>query len=73
MMGSIRSQRTSLVTLFKLRCAVTRVKMHVDDILDGSGVIVVPDDDPKVVYSGWGEEAAISAVFKPLQSPLRLT
>ena len=73
MMASIRSQRTSLVPLFKLRGAVTRVKMQVDDILDGSGVIVVPDDDPKVVYSGWGEEAAVSAVFKPLQSPLRLT
>ena len=72
-MASIRSERTSLVPLFKLRGAVTRVKMQVDDILDGSGVIVVPDDDPKVVYSGWGEEAAVSAVFKPLQSPLRLT
>ena len=73
MMALIRSQRTSLVPLFKLRGVVTRVKMQVDDILDGSGVIVVLDDDPKVVYSGWSEEAAVSAVFKPLQSLLRLT
>ena len=62
------SQRTPLVPLFKLRDAVTRVKMQVDDTLDSCGAVVIPDDDPEAGYSGWGEEA-VSAVFKPLQSP----
>ena len=42
--------------------------MQVDDTLDSSGAVVIPDDDPEAGYSGWGEEA-VSAVFKPLQSP----
>ena len=42
--------------------------MQVDDTLDSSGAVVVPVDDPEAGYSGWGEEA-VSAVFKPLQSP----
>ena len=67
MFASMRSQRTSLVPLFKLRDAVTRVKMQVDDTLDSSGAVVIPDDDPEAGYSSWGEEA-VSAAFKPLQS-----
>ena len=51
--------------MFKLRDAVTRVKMQVDDTLDSSGAVVIPDDDPEAGYSGWGEEA-VSRVFKPL-------
>ena len=39
-----------------------------DDTLDGSGTVVLSDDDPEVVHPGWGEEA-VPAVFKPLQSP----
>ena len=68
MFASMRSQRTSLVPLFKLWNMVTRVKMQVDDTLDSSGAVVVPDDNPEAGFSGWGEEA-VSAVFKPLQSP----
>ena len=44
MFASMRSQRTSLVPLYKLADAVTRVKMQVDDTLDSSGAIVIPDD-----------------------------
>ena len=66
--ASMKSQRTSLVPLFKLGDVVTRVEMQVDDTLDSSGAVVVPDDCPEAGYSGWGEEA-VSAVFKPLQSP----
>ena len=54
--------------LFKLRDPVIRVKMQVDDTLVSSGAVVILDDDPEAGYSGWGEEA-VSAVFKPLQSP----
>ena len=52
MFTSIRSQGTSLVPLFKLRDMVTRVKMQMDDTLDGSGAVVILDDDPEMVYSG---------------------
>ena len=44
MFASMRSQRTSLVPLFKLRDTVTRVKMQVDDILDSCGTFVILDD-----------------------------
>ena len=64
----LRSQRTSLISLYKLRDVVTRVKIKVDDTLDSSEAVFVLDDDPEAGYSGWGEEA-VSAVFKPLQSP----
>ena len=40
MFALMRSQRTS-VPLFKLGDAVTKVKMQVDDTLDGSGAVVV--------------------------------
>ena len=52
MFASMRSQRTSFVPLFKLRDAVTWVKMQMDDTLDGSGAVVILDDDPEMVYSG---------------------
>ena len=62
------SQRTPLVPLFKLRDAVTRVKMQVDDTLDSSGAVIIPDDCPEAGYSIWVEKA-LSAVYKPLKSP----
>ena len=52
MFASMRSQRTSFVPLFILRDAVTWVKMQMDDTLDGSGAVVILDDDPEMVYSG---------------------
>ena len=52
MFASIMSQKTSLVPLFKLGDMVTRVKMQVDDTLDSSGAVVIPDDDPEAGYSG---------------------
>ena len=67
----LRSQRTSLISLYKLRDVVTRVKIKVDDTLDSSEAFFVLDDDPEAGYSGWGEEA-VSAVFKPLQSPTQI-
>ena len=57
MFASMRSQRTSLVPLFKLGDAVTRVKMQVDDTLDRCGAVVIPDNDPEAGYSSCGEEA----------------
>ena len=67
----LRSQRTSLISLYKLRDVVTRVKIKVDDTLDSSEAVFVLDDDPEAGYSSWGEEA-VSAVFKPLQSPTQI-
>ena len=64
--ASMWSQRTSLVPLFKLGDTVTRVKMQVDDTLDSSGAVVVPDDSPETGYSSWGEEV-VSAVSKLLR------
>ena len=68
MFTSLRSQRTSLVPLFKLGDEVTRVKMQMDDTLDSCGAVVILDDNPDAGYSSWRQEA-VSAVFKPLQSP----
>ena len=64
----MRSQRTSLVPVFKLEDRVNRVKMQVDDTFDSSGPVVVLDDDPEAGYSGWIEEA-VPAVLKQLWSP----
>ena len=64
----MRSQRTSLVPLFRLGDVVTKVKMQVDDTLDGSGAVVIPDDNPEEVHPGYGEEA-VFAMIKLLQSP----
>ena len=44
MLVAMRSQRTSLIPLFKLGDVVTRVKMQVDDTLDSCGAVVIPDD-----------------------------
>ena len=46
MFASMRSQRTSLVPLFKLGHVVIEVKMGVDDTLDSCGAVVIPDDCP---------------------------
>ena len=46
----MRSKRTSLVPLFKLRDLVTKVKLQVDDTLDISGAAVILDGDPEVAY-----------------------
>ena len=66
----MRSQRTSLVPLFKLGELVTKVKLQVDDTLDISWAVVVPD--PEAGYPGWGEED-VPAVFKPLLAPPQVT
>ena len=47
--------------------ATYNFKMQVEDTLDSSGAVVIPDDNPEAGFSGLGEEA-VSVVFKPLQS-----
>ena len=64
----IRSQRTSLVPLFKLTDFVTKVKQHVDETFDISGAVVVPDGEPEAGFPGWREEDVL-VVFKPLVVP----
>ena len=46
----LRSQRTSLISLYKLRDVVTRVKIKVDDTLDSSEAVFVLDNDPEAGY-----------------------
>ena len=46
--------------------------MQVDDTLDSSGTVVIPDGDPEAGCFGWGEEA-VPAVFKPLQTTPQVT
>ena len=43
----MKSQRTSLVPLFKLTDLVTRIKQCVDKTLEISRAAVVPDDNPE--------------------------
>ena len=43
MFASMKSQRTSLVPLFRLTDLVTQVKQCVDETLDISGAVVIPE------------------------------
>ena len=52
----MRSQRTSLVPLFKLTNFVARVKQCVDETLEISGADVVQDDNPEAGFTDRGEE-----------------
>ena len=62
----MRSQRFSLAPLFKLRDAITRVKIQADVTLDSSGAVAAPDV-PEAGCSAWGQEV-VRAMFESLQS-----
>ena len=47
MFGSLKSQTTSLVPLFKLLDKVVQVKQMVDDMLDMCEAVVAPEDHPE--------------------------
>ena len=68
MFASMKSQRTSLVPLFRLTDSVTQVKQRVDETLDISGAVVVPESNPEAGYTGSGEED-VPIIFKPLLAP----
>ena len=64
----MKSQRTSLVPFFRLTDHITQVKQQVDETLDISGAVVVPEGHPEVgVNPGWGEDD-VPAIFRPLLS-----
>merc|ERR1712089_34563 len=65
MFASMKSQRTSLVLIFRLTDQVTQVKQHVDETLDICGAVVIPEGDPELSHTGWGEED-VPAIFRPL-------
>merc|ERR1711867_179054 len=68
MFGSMKSQRTSLVPLFRLTDHITQVKQQVDETLDISGAVVVPEGHPEAgVNPGWGEDD-VPAIFRTLLS-----
>ena len=52
MFTSMRSQRTSLVPLFKFTDFVAKVKHQVDETLDISGAVVIPNENPKAGFTG---------------------
>ena len=65
---SLKSQRTSLVPLFRLLDKVVQVKQMVDDTLDMSGAVVTPEGHPEAGPNpGWGEDD-VPAIFRPLLS-----
>ena len=74
MFASMKSQRMSLVPLFRQLDKVAQVKQCVDETLDISGTAVVPEGNPEAGYTGW-EEENVPAIVKPLltlpQVPLR--
>ena len=72
MFASIWSQRTALVPLFKLTDFVAKVKQQVDETLDNSGAVVVPNGDPEAGFPSSGEKD-VPAVFKPLVVPPQVT
>ena len=39
-----------------------------DETLEISGAVVIPDDNPEAGFTGWGEED-VPSVFKPLLVP----
>ena len=63
MFASKKSQRTSLVPLFRLTDSVAQVKLSVDETLDIGGAVVVPESNPEVGYTGWGQED-VPTIFK---------
>ena len=65
MFAWMKSQRASLVPLFRLTDQVTQVKQHVDETLDICGAVVVPEGDPESGHTGWGEED-VPTIFRPL-------
>ena len=68
MFSSLKSQRTSLVPLYRLLDKVVQVKQTVDDTLDMSGAVVTPEGHPEAGPNpGWGEED-IPTIFRPLFS-----
>ena len=68
MQASIRSQRTSLVPLFKLADKVTEVRMEVLDIIEACKVTVFGEDDAKAKFIDCGL-GGVSAMLPSLQSP----
>ena len=68
MFTSMRSQRTSLVPLFKLTDFVAKVKQCMDETLVISGAAFLLDDNPEDGFIGRGEED-VPLVLKPLMVP----
>ena len=69
MFGSLKSQRTSLVPLFKLLDKVAQVKQTVDDTVDMIKAVVAPERHKEFGPNpGWGEDD-VPAIFRPLLAP----
>ena len=64
----MKSQRISLVLLFRLTDHIAQVKQQVNKTVDISGAVVVPEGHPEaVVNPSWGEDD-VPAIFRPLLS-----
>merc|ERR1712240_677876 len=61
MFGSLKSQRTSLVSLFKLLDRLVEVKQQVDDTLNMSKAVVAPVGHSDVAPNpSWGEDNVLA-------------
>ena len=67
MFQSLKSQRTSLVSILKLTDEVTAIKQRVDEALDMSGAVAASQEHPESRTLGLGEED-VPVIFKPLLS-----
>ena len=67
MFVSMKSQRTSLVPLYRLSDQVAQVKQHVDETLDICRAVVFLEGNPEAGHTGWGGED-VPAIFRPLLS-----
>ena len=67
MFQSLKSQRTSLVSILKLTDEVTAIKQRVDEALDMSGAVAAFQEHPESRALGLGEED-VPVIFKPLLS-----
>ena len=62
-----KTQRASLVPLLTIPDKPLQAKLAVHNILEECGAEVIDSNDPRAVYSGWGNKI-FPLVFKPLNS-----
>merc|ERR1712114_144389 len=67
MQASARSHRTGMIPLFHLADTLMKTTEEMRDALDRCGAVVIPDDEPEAMYTGWGQES-VPALLKPLLS-----
>ena len=60
--ASLRLQRTSFISLFKLADEVTRVRMEVEETMDACEAAVIGKDHVNAYFLGWGKNRSLQSV-----------